>query len=64
MMKNTEASTQSPVETATSKPVPTTPTPTKIDSIFFLPRITSATVPRMGERTATMINDTLSVVVQ
>ena len=63
-MKKIDASTQSPVEIATSKPVPTTPTPTKIDNIFFLPRITSATVPRMGESTATMINEILSVVVQ
>ncbi len=63
-MNRIEASIQSPVETMTSMPVPRTPTPTKIDSSFFLPRITSATVPRTGDRIATMINEMLRVVVQ
>ncbi len=62
-MKKMEARTQSPEPTRTSRPVPRVPRPTKVARNLFLPRMMSETVPRIGDSTATITRDTLSVTV-
>ncbi len=59
-MKRIEASSQSPVSTSTSRPVPRMPSVAKIERKRFLPRITSEIVPRIGESTATMKSEMLN----
>ena len=64
MMKKMEAINQSPVSTNTNRPVPTTPMPTNTDRNFFLPRMMSETVPKMGEMMATINTEMERVMLQ
>jgi hypothetical protein len=53
-MARIEASSQSPVLINTNKAVARMPRPAKAARNRFLPRMTSETVPRIGDRMATI----------
>ena len=59
--KKSDASSQSPVPTSTSKPVPMTPAPMKIDKKRFLLRMTSEITPRTGDKMASKKSEKLMV---
>lgn len=64
MMNRIDASSQSPVSTKNSAPVVTTPTAVNQNRNFFLPRMTSEIVPRIGERMALISSEMLRPMLQ